>query len=125
MERRKILIIDDEPSFGDMVKLNLEDTGKFEVRIETEGSKAVSAALEFKPDLILLDVIMPGLDGGEVVVLLKSEESLKDIPVIFLTAIVRDKEVAAKDGIISGYPFLAKPVSTDDLIACIEENLKK
>ena len=66
MEKKRILIIDDEAGFTRMVKLNLEKTGQFEVREENKATYALAAAREFKPDLIILDVIMPTMDGGDV-----------------------------------------------------------
>src|SRR6185503_21291437 len=65
-EKKRVLIIDDEASFARMVKLNLEKSGEFEVRVENKPTYALAAAREFKPDLILLDVIMPAMDGGDV-----------------------------------------------------------
>jgi DNA-binding response OmpR family regulator len=124
MYTKRILIIDDEESFCNLVKLNLEETKKYEVRTETKGANAVRAAKEFKPDLILLDIVMPDVDGGEVSQQLKSAEELKNIPIIFLTAIVTDKEVKKEEGIIGGRMFLAKPVPLDKLIYCIEENTR-
>ncbi len=125
MDKKKILVIDDEQDFGKMVKLNLEDTGQYTVRIEDKGANAISVTKEFKPDLILLDIVMPDVDGGEVVHQMKKEEELKDIPVVFLTAIVTEGEVDSQRGVIAGYPFIAKPVSVKKLISSIEENLTK
>jgi len=124
MNKKRILIVDDEVSFTRLVKLNLEQAGDYEVRTESNGALAVSAAMAFKPDLILLDNIMPDLDGGDVIARLKSNASLKDIPVVFLTATVRKQEVDARGGVIGGFPFVAKPVTVSALVVCIEENLK-
>ena len=123
-DKKKILIVDDEEDFGKMVKLNLERTGEFEVKCETKGGNAVAAAKEFVPDLIFLDVIMPDVDGGEVMGLLMNNAALKNIPVVFLTAIITDREATQQDGIVAGRPFLAKPITTAKLIACINKYLK-
>ncbi len=125
MGKKKILIIDDEASFTRIVKLALEETGDYEVRTENKGEKGFGAALEFKPDLILLDVIMPDISGGEVCYKIISAAGLKDTPIIFLTAIVKEKEVGPGGGTISGYPFLAKPVSKEKLIRAIERYIRK
>src|SRR5947209_1406035 len=85
-EKKRILIIDDEASFARMVKLNLEKTGAFEVRAESKAGYALATAREFKPDLILLDVIMPAMDGGDVANQIKRDRNLKGTPIIFLTA---------------------------------------
>lgn len=125
MEKKRILIIDDEPGFTRMVKLNLEKTGFFEVREENKATYAIPAAREFKPDLILLDVIMPTMDGGDVAAHIKNDRQLRDIPVVFLTATVSQREAGA-DGLNSGGElFLAKPVSVETLIKCINENTRK
>ncbi|HAZ10819.1 MAG TPA: response regulator [Candidatus Omnitrophica bacterium] len=122
MDKKKILIIDDEEGFTKMVKLNLEETGEYTVKIENNSNNAFMAAKEFKPDLILLDIMMPGMDGGDVASELKSDNALKDIPVVFLTAIVKEGEI---DGSIGGHPFIAKPVSAEDLVKHIKKYIAK
>ena len=92
MEKKRILIIDDEASFTRMVKLNLEKTGAFEVREENRAAYALTAAREFKPDVILLDVIMPTMDGGDVAAHIRNDRNLKNTPIIFLTATVSQRE---------------------------------
>src|SRR6266487_5565887 len=125
MEKKRILIIDDEPGFTRMVKLNLEKTGFFEVREENKATYAISAAREFKPDLILLDVIMPTMDGGDVAAHIKNDRLLKDVPIVFMTATVSRSE-AGDVGLNSGGElFLAKPVSVEALIACIHDHTRK
>ena len=123
MDKRRILIIDDEASFTRMVKLNLEKTGSFEVRTENRATSALAAAREFKPDLVLLDVIMPSMDGGDVAALIQNDRVLKDTPIVFLTATVSPGE-AGSGGLNSGGSlFLAKPVSVEDLVKTITEHL--
>ena len=123
-EKKRILIIDDERSFTDMIKLNLEDTRDYEVKGENEASKGVIAAKSFKPDLIFLDVIMPDMDGGAVLGKLREDAETRDIPVVFLTAIVAEDEADSLKAGISGYPVLSKPVSVTKLIACINKNIR-
>lgn len=125
MERKKILIIDDEENFLKLVKLNLEKTGEYEVRVENKGAQGLAAAQAFKPGLILLDIVMPDMDGGEVCFQIENDENTKNIPIVFLTVIVTKKETGSKGSIIGGHPFIAKTVSRDELIACIEENIRK
>lgn len=124
-ERKRILIIDDERSFTRMVKLNLEKTGDYEVREENRATAALAAAREFKPDLILLDVIMPAMDGGDIAAQIQRDRHLKKTPIVFLTATVSRRE-AGPGGLNSGGAlFLAKPVSLENLIQCINEHLAK
>src|SRR5689334_5374071 len=122
-EKKKILIIDDEVSFARMVKLNLEKAG-FDVRVENRAANAVAAAREFRPDLVLLDVIMPGMDGGDVANQIKRDRNLRGTPIVFLTATV-SKHEAGDVGLNSGGElFLAKPVSVEALIQCINEHAR-
>jgi DNA-binding response OmpR family regulator len=123
MDKKRILIIDDETGFTRMVRINLEKGGQFEVREENRAGHALTAAREFKPDLILLDVIMPSMDGGDVAAMMKKDRLLSHIPVIFLTATVSHRE-AGSGGLNSGGSlFLAKPVSVENLIERINEHL--
>src|SRR5947207_9950853 len=100
--------------------MNLEDTGNYEVRVENCAEDALSAAQKIKPDLILLDIIMPRMPGGNVAALIKADPALKDTPIVFLTAAVRKHQVEENDGIICDQPCLAKPATADEIIAMIE-----
>jgi len=119
----RILAVDAEPAITRMVKLNLERTGNYEVRTENLGSQAVAAAREFHPDLILLDVMMPDMEGDEVAARLREEPGLSDTKIIFMTAIVTRDDTEAMGSNIGGNEFLAKPVRTEELIAAIERVL--
>ena len=123
MKKRKILVVDDEKGFTAMLSLNLESTGEYEVRVENDPKEALPTALQYKPDLILLDIIMPNMEGPDVAITLKSHKDLKDIPVVFLTATVTKEEVDAQGGRIGGHHFVAKPSRLSDLIYSIEKNL--
>jgi len=123
MDKKKILIVDDESGFTHLLKLTLEKAGDFTVLEENDGTRAREVARTFRPDLILLDIVMPKIDGGEVASQIKSDPVLKDTRIVFLTAIVSKKEAAA-GGLIGGFPFLSKPVTLEGLIQCINENLK-
>ena len=123
MIKKKILIIDDEEDFTKFIKLNLEQTGEYEVRTENKGELGVAAAREFKPNLIFLDVMMPGVDGGEVCYQLKNSRDTENIPVIFLTAAVKKEEVDGYTGIMGGNLFIAKPADIKQLISFIEKNI--
>ena len=125
MTKKKILVVDDEQNMTRMLKRNLEATGRYDVRTENSGAAGVTAAREFQPDLILLDVMMPGIDGGEVAAKIKEDKRLANIPVVFLPAIVKKEETQPTGGNIGGLTFLAKPVKLDDLITCIENHLGK
>ena len=90
---------------------------------ENDATRAHQTAQNFRPDLILLDIVMPEADGGEVAAQIQSDPELQKTPVIFLTALVTKAET--KTGLrIKGHPFLAKPINIPDLINGIEENLR-
>ena len=123
MIKKRILLVDDEPSITRGIKLNLETTGQYEVQTENFAANAYSTACRFKPDLILLDVMMPGKDGGEVAAQMKTSTSLKHVPIVFLTAIVSKSETGGGASTIGSMPFLAKPVEWHKLLTCIEEHI--
>jgi two-component system OmpR family response regulator len=125
MEKKRIFVIDDEPSITRTMKVNLERTGDYTVGAENHASRGLAAAREFRPDLILLDVMMPEIDGGEVAAQIQSDPALQHVPVVFLTAIVSAKETGGQYLERGGQTFLAKPVSLETLIQCIEENTKE
>jgi CheY-like chemotaxis protein len=125
MTKKKILVVDDEEGMTRMLKRSLEATNRYDVRTENSSSAAVTAASEFLPDLILMDMMMPGRDGGHVTAKVKQDKRLSHIPVVFLTAIVKKEEAQPTGSKIGGLTFLAKPVKLDDLITCIENHLGK
>ncbi len=122
-EKKRILVIDDEASITRLLKLNLEQAGNYLVMTENKATTAVSTAETFRPDLILLDVMMPGMDGGEVASLLGSHPRLKTVPIVFLTAAATKGEVRERGGQVGGHPFLAKPVDISEVVACLERHL--
>ncbi len=121
--KHRILVVDDEASFTRLLKLNLERTGRYEVRTENRPTEALVAAREFHPELILLDVMMPGLDGGTLASYFLESPKFKGVPVVFLTATVTKEEVSTHGGLIGGLPFLAKPVDMAELETCLQHHL--
>lgn len=123
MDMKRILIVDDNRTITALVQGLLEDTGRFTVRTENRGRWGLTAAKEFKPDLILLDVMMDDVDGGEVAEQINDDPGLNGVPIVFLTSAVSKETVDAEGGMIGGNRFLAKPVVADELIACIDNIL--
>lgn len=121
--KSKILIVDDDERLTRLLRLNLEETGRFLVREEGWAKSALHTALAFEPHLILLDVMMPDMDGGEVAAQIRSHPKLRHVPIIFLTAAAKRTEINDRDGQIGGMPFLAKPIDIDELTDCIERHL--
>jgi len=122
MEPRRVLVIDDEATFTNLVKLNLEKTGRFTVREVNNPTEALAAAREFRPQVVLLDVIMPGRDGGQVLAELRANE-FTYLPAIFVTATMTQQGLQQRDDQIDGVPFIAKPVEPKKLIKRIDEVL--
>ena len=117
----KILIIDDEVAFTDLMRMNLEKTGDFEVRVENQSSVALRAAREFGPDVILLDIVMPGMDGGDLSARFREHPKLKDIPIIIISALVANNETADDAVAMSGDQIIvAKPVRMEKLRKSID-----
>jgi len=123
MSQKRILVVDDEANITELLKLNLEKTGRYSVRTANKGAEVLGAARDFMPDLILLDIMMPGMDGGDVAAQIKSEPAFKRTPIVFLTAVVKKEEVEAHAGVIGGFPYIAKPLDMKGVVRVIEENL--
>lgn len=123
MKKARILYVDDEVGAARLLKLNLEATGRYEVAVQNWPEDALDTARTFKPDLLLLDLIMPRLPGGNVVDAFEHDPELKHIPIIFFTASVWRERVQEHDGIICDHPCLAKPAKVEEIAAFIEANL--
>jgi CheY-like chemotaxis protein len=123
MQKKRILLVDDEPAITRNIKLNLETTGRYEVEAENVPGRALATAMQFRPDLILLDVMMPGIDGGDVAAQIRSTPSLQHVPIIFLTAIVSRKETGGHESTVGTMSYLAKPVPWIELKKCIEGHI--
>lgn len=119
MAKKRVLLIDDEESFTRVLRLNLENSGLYQVREENRASNALAAAREFHPDLVLLDIMMPEVAGDEIAARFKADPVLERIPIVFLTAVASREEVRALRGFIGGYGVLAKPASSEEVMACI------
>jgi two-component system phosphate regulon response regulator PhoB len=122
-EKKRIMIIDDEAGITRLLKLNLELTSLYEVCAENDPDTALAAARKFRPDLILLDVFMPGITGDELASQFRAVSELKDVPIVFLTAAIKPAEVRAHHGHIGPDFFLAKPVDLNQVLACLKAHL--
>jgi CheY-like chemotaxis protein len=122
-EKKRILVVDDRERDTRLVKICLEMTNDYEVREENDARAALSVAEKFQPQLILLDIMMPGIDGGGLAACFQANPKLCSVPIVFLTALVTKSEVAAGGGRLGDYPFLAKPIDPSELIACLRNQL--
>ncbi len=115
-ERSKILIIDDQEDFCEFVKWSLESTGRFEVLVSTDGPSGLALARSEQPELILLDIRMPQMNGPEAADRLLHDDETRDIPIAFITGLLQREEVADRGGYIHGFPFITKPITKDELV---------
>ena len=121
MNKKVVLIVDDEPANINLVAEILHNL--YEIRIATNGMTALSMIEKVKPDLILLDINMPQMNGYEVVAKLKSSEETTNIPFIFLTA--KSDAQSIVDGFKHGaVDYISKPFSKEELLARVETHLK-
>lgn len=117
---KRILVIDDDPGILDAVSLILTDSG-YQVEILLKADKAYEKVAVFKPDLILLDVLMSGNDGREICKNLKTDSETKNIPIV-LTSAHPDVSSYAKNYQADG--FLAKPFDIDVLLDTVKKKMK-
>lgn len=120
----KILLIDDKEDFTELLAANLEDAGNFEVRQVNNPLNAKKVARDFLPDVCVIDLVMPQMDGGDVVTAFKSDPLLAEIPVLMLTALVEeDPAQPGKAQMKGGLPFVSKTSDLWVIQKAIEEAL--
>lgn len=123
MAKQTILVVDDEQDLLDLIEYNLKKEG-FGVLKAEDGLEGIEMAREHKPDLVLLDIMMPKMDGMEVVEHMRDDKKLKRIPIIFLTA--RGDEKTEVEGLNKGGDdYITKPISTTKLISRIKAVLRR
>jgi DNA-binding response OmpR family regulator len=117
---QKILVVDDEPDIVKVLVARLKEHG-YETTTASDGNQALVQAEQYQPDLIILDIMMPGMDGTEAAQKLRENPKTQDIPIIFLSALQTKKEEQKEGERIGGNVILAKPFETDILLAKIRE----
>ncbi|MDZ7832385.1 MAG: response regulator [Desulfobacterales bacterium] len=121
-ETKKVLIIDDEEDFCFFVRENLINTGMFDVFVATNGRYGIKLARQEKPDIILLDLMMPDLTGEEVADELKDYAATAEIPIIFVTALATRTDTGESSLKKTGSAYyISKPVRTRELVGAINE----
>ena len=113
----KIMVVDDEPEITEIIEAFLDNAG-YTVKVENQPTNALPLAREFKPDLILLDIMMPGTDGYQICNLIKDDKFLADTPVIFLTG-KDSKDDQGKSFQSGGDMFIKKPFSCERLLEIV------
>ena len=122
-DKQTILVVDDEQDLLDLIEYNLQKEG-FDVLKAEDGEEGIEMARKHSPNLVLLDIMMPKMDGLEVVERMRADEHLKHIPIIFLTA--RGDEKTEVEGLDKGGDdYITKPISTTKLISRIKAVLRR
>ncbi|MEP7015665.1 MAG: response regulator [Verrucomicrobiota bacterium] len=121
MDKTRVLIVDDDPNLARLSGMILENSGEYEVLTEKDSTKAMDVARRFRPHIMLLDIDMPGIDGGELARSAASDSLLRDVPVLFLTGLVSKSEIGNNELQRGGMTFLAKPVLPASLLDSVRK----
>ena len=118
VEGRRVLMVDDDPVILRLLAVNFRLEG-FEVMSATRGDEALAVAAASPPDAVLLDIMMPGMDGPEVCRRLRSLPGLGEVPVVFLSARIRDDDDEPVDPALGPVSYVAKPFDPQDLVGLV------
>jgi len=118
--KKRVMVIDDETDFLTMLKLNLESTGDYDVLTLPTANNIISHVHQFKPDVIILDLLMPGIKGLEACEMLNRDAMGEHIPIIIASALDKDEDrlKAYKSGVVD---YITKPIEKKELIRRIEK----
>lgn len=123
MNKKRILVVDDEPELVKAMQIRLEQEN-YEVLVAYDGEEGLQKAQEYKPDLIILDILMPKMGGDVAGALLKKNKETSDIPILFLTALAEGLTEKSEDRFRGGNFFLGKPFDTNELMSMVKSLLK-
>lgn len=118
----KILIVDDDPEILKAVTKKLEEVG-YQVYTVDEGKKVAESIVKFKPDLVLLDIMLPGMDGYTIVNWMRESPETQNLPIIVISALTPAKPLF--ESLPQVKTFFTKPFNIDDLVANVQEVLKQ
>jgi two-component system sensor histidine kinase/response regulator len=124
MDKKKILIVDDEPDVLLLLFERLTKAG-YQVLKAASGKEAIEIAGKKAPDLIVLDIAMPGMDGSETATILRSDPKTKEIPILFLTCLFTKQEEKMCGHLLGQNFFIAKPYDAAELLGEIEKRINK
>ncbi len=119
----RVFVVDDQPNLSALMQIYLERTGRYQVTVENRSGQALAVARKLQPEMIILDVDMPGKDGGEVANEMKADPQLRNVPILFCTSLI-SQSVAGKGSVVTGGKrFLAKPIDATVLIDTVDKML--
>jgi len=124
MEKKKLLVVDDEPDVLRLLEERLSRAG-YDVIKASCGKEAVELAQSKLPDLIVLDIAMPGMDGSEVAEILRDNPKTRDIPILFLTCLFTKQEEKTSGHMLGHNFFIAKPYDASELVREIDKRVEK
>ena len=116
----RVLLVDDEKDLTFFVKKNLESKGDYQVRVCNDARLVTAEIRDFQPHAVVLDMMMPEMSGEDVAAGLRESKETEHLPIVFLTALVKEGEVGSSGNVIGGQFFVAKPVKIDELIRVIK-----
>ena len=122
-QEKRILVVDEEPAVTSVIVRFLEGAGLYEAVAVNDPTKAVEVAREFRPDLVVLDIVMPTMDGGEVLAALREHEGLSDIRAVYFTGLVSESEVGPEGYAVAGHPVISKPVRAEKFRSIVAQQL--
>ncbi len=120
---KNLLIVDDEPNAVVPIQFLMEQQG-YKVMIAERGEDALDLIYQYKPDLVLLDIMLPGINGFEVCEIIRLNPEYRSIKIIFLTALGREEQIA-KGLALGADAYITKPYSNDELVAIVKEVLEE
>lgn len=116
----RVLLIDDDHDALALLKVRLENTGRFTVTTADTGARGIEIARDIEPDVIICDIYMPGIGGADVAAALSDDDVLRDVPLLFLSALVKPDEIRAHGGRIGGWPMASKDEPIHSIVRRID-----
>ena len=121
----RVLVIDDDPDALTLLKARLESTGRFVVFTADGGAAGLELARDIEPDVIVCDIYMPGMGGADVAAALADDDQLREVPLLFLSALVKPDEIRAHGGRIGGWPMASKEETIPSIVRRIDSLLAR
>ncbi len=121
----RVLVIDDDPDALSLLKMRLEQTGRFSVFLAGGGEAGIDLARDIDPDVIVCDIYMPGMGGADVAAALSDDDVLRDVPLLFLSALVKPDDLRAHGGRIGGWPMASKEETIPSIVRRIDQLLTR